>query len=103
MLVFMCDSVKCSSVFVCLFACVLLCVDLCRSRRASPKFRDAGLISCGSGSRLQFLGPFFPPGSPRSPLMGLPGLDALCVGCQKVKVPFFVWNFAELLQICGVQ
>lgn len=53
MLVFVCDSVKCVSVFVCLFACVLVCV-LTYADPDSPKFRDAGLISCGSGAGLQF-------------------------------------------------
>lgn len=78
---------------MCLRLCAFVCmcssarVDLCRSRRASPKFRDAGLISCGSGSRLQLLDRF-PSGSPSSPLMGLPRVEALCAGCQKVKVPY---------------
>lgn len=73
-----------------------VCVDLCRSRCASPKFRDAGLISCGSGWRLQFLDRF-PAGCSSSLLMGLPTVDASCVGCQKVKVPYF---FGALQSCC---
>lgn len=88
-LVFVCDSVKCVCIFVCLFACLApMCVDLCRCRRTSSKFRDAGLISCGSGSgECSFLG-YLPAGSSSSPLMGLLGVDALFAGCQKVKVPY---------------
>ena len=88
-----CARGVCSRVQVCRRLCVFICscssarVDLCRSRRASPKFRDAGLISCGSGSRLQLLDRF-PSGSPSGPLMGLPRVEALCAGCQKMKVPF---------------
>lgn len=81
--------VKCIIVFVRLFACVFhgVCVDRIRSRHAAPKFRDTGLISCGSGSRLQFL-QRFPAGCSSSLLMGLPRVDASRGGCQKVKVPY---------------
>ena len=85
-LVFVCDSVKCVSVFVCLFVCVLVCV-LTYVDPGSPKFRDAGLISCGSGAGSAVLDRFLA-GSPCSLLMGLPRVGALCVGCQKVKVPY---------------
>lgn len=85
-LVFVCDSVKCVSVFVCLFVCVLVCVLTCADPDL-PKFRDAGLISCGSGAGLQIWTVFLL-ALPHSLLMGLLRVDALCVGCQKVKVPY---------------
>lgn len=83
-LVFVCDSKVrlCLCVFICM--CSSLRVDLCRYRRTSPKFRDAGLISCGSGSRLEFLDRF-PAGSLSSPLMGLSRVVASCMGCQKLR------------------
>lgn len=74
--------------------CTSVCIDLCRSQSGSSKFRDAGLISCGSGWRLQFLH-HFPAGSPSSPLMDLPRVDASCVRCQKVKVPGTLQNFCR--------
>lgn len=73
-----------------------VCVDLCRSLCASPKFRDAGLISCGSGSRLQFLDRS-PAGCSSSLLMGLPTVDVSFVRCQKVKVPYL---FGALQSSC---
>lgn len=74
-----------------LFVCIetLARVDLCRlRRRAPPKFRDASLISCGSGCTLHFFWTVFQLDVPVARLMGLPKVDASCVGCQKVKVPY---------------
>ena len=72
------------SLCVCLYVC--LCVLTCADPDL-PKFRDAGLISCGSGAGLQIWTVFLL-ALPHSLLMGLLRVDALCVGCQKVKVPY---------------
>lgn len=37
-----------------------------------------------------------PAGSSSSPLMGLPGVDALLPGCQKVKVPYSLGTLQSL-------
>lgn len=81
------------SLCVCVPLCVCVCVDLCRSRRASPKFRDAGLISCGSGPGLQVLDRL-PAGSPQRYANGFAQGWCLVRGLPKSEGALSVWGLS---------
>lgn len=85
------DSVKCI-IGICLFAFkrrrVLTYADHADERRLSLGIGKFSLISCGSGCMLHFFWTVFQLDVPVARLKGLPKVDASCVGCQKVKVPY---------------